>query len=315
MTGRKLGRGLDVLIGRKSVRTDAEVSRLVSSDDHRTPGSEGENPGSLEVIEIDPKTVDANPKQPRKSFSENELEMLKASISQEGLLQPVLVRKVGESYQLIVGERRLRAARELDLQRIPAIVMEVDDDRLLEVALIENIQRQDLNPIEIARAYRQLVDSKGWTQEALARSLGISRSSVTNSLRLLELPQDVQTALVRRHITPGHAKVLLSVEDDEDRRQLFDRIAEDRLSVRELEEARQGEGQLEPPPERAPQPQRGPPPKKKPRLAGLEEELSRALGTRVSIVEAGGKKNKGKICIEFYSSDDFERLHGLLLRQ
>ena len=311
MTGRKLGRGLDMLIRRRSVRTEAEVSLPVSSHDHRSGGSEGDNSGSL--VQIDPKTVDANPAQPRKSFSEEELEMLKASISQEGLLQPVLVRKVGESYQLIVGERRLRAARELDLQRIPAIVTEVDDDRLLEVALIENIQRQDLNAIEIARAYRQLVDSKGWTQEALARSLGISRSSVTNSLRLLELPQDMQTALVRRHITPGHAKVLLSVEDDEERRQLFDRIAEDRLSVRELEEARQGEGQLEPEP--VPQPQRGPPPKKKPRLGGLEEELSRALGTRVSIVETGGKKNKGKICIEFYSADDFERLRDLLLRQ
>ena len=313
MSGRKLGRGLDMLISRKSARRSdvAEPSPPVDLTAPSPVGDEAEPP--LKVIEVDPKAVEANPDQPRKDFSENELEMLKASISQEGLLQPVLVRRVGEGFQLIVGERRLRAARELDLQRIPAIVTELEDDRLLEVALIENIQREDLNPVEVGRAYQQLMSVKGWTQEALARSLGISRSGVANSLRLLDLPREMQSALVRQHITMGHAKVLLSVEDRGEQRQLFERIAEERMSVRELESAREASSGTAPDADALPEPAPKPARKRSARIVNLEEELSRAVGTRVSIVEATGKGKKGKIDIEFYSADDFERIRALLL--
>lgn len=320
MSGRKLGRGLDVLISRGSrSRKDEAVGPsppvgppqdLTAPSRPATPfGEDIEGPKGL--IEVDPRSVEANPEQPRKSFAEHELEDLKTSIAQEGLLQPVLVRRVGDRFQLIAGERRLRAAQELDLQRIPAIVAELEDDRLLEVALIENIQREDLNPIEVARAYRQLMTAKGWTQEALARSLGIGRSAVANTLRLLELPEEMRDALVREHITTGHAKVLLSVEHPEEQRALFERIAEERLSVRELEDATRERS--EPEPGETPRPTRKPSPKRSARIVHLEEELSRAVGTRVSIFEARGSKGKGRVSVEFYSTEDFERIRALLL--
>ena len=314
MSGRKLGRGLDMLIHKKSSPRSTDLAESPPSVDLTapSPGDDDAQP-PLKVVEVDPKAVEANPEQPRKDFSEHELEMLKASITQEGLLQPVLVRRVGEGFQLIAGERRLRAARELDLQRIPAIVTELEDDRLLEVALIENIQREDLNPVEVGRAYQQLMSVKGWTQEVLARSLGISRSGVANSLRLLDLPQEMRSALVRQHITTGHAKVLLSVEDRGEQRQLFERIAEDRLSVRELENAREESSATASDADTPPKPAHKPARKRSPRVVNLEEELSRAVGTRVSIVEATGKGTKGKIGIEFYSADDFERIRALLL--
>ncbi len=313
MTGRKLGRGLDMLI-KKPRPKRADVDEPPPPVNLTAPppvDDEVETP--LTVIEVDPKTVAANPHQPRKDFSEHALEMLKASISQEGLLQPVLVRRKGEEFQLIAGERRLRAARELGLQRIPAIVTELEDDRLLEVALIENIQREDLNPVEVGRAYQQLMSVKGCTQETLARRLGISRSGVANSVRLLDLPTEMRSALVRQHITTGHAKVLLSVEDRGEQRQLFQRIAEERLSVRELESAREASSETASDAAAPPEPARTPARTRSARIVNLEEDLSRAIGTRVSIVEASGRGKKGKINIEFYSTDDFERIRALLL--
>ncbi len=311
MSGRKLGRGLEMLINRKSRAASLDSPR--SSPEPTPPASGVAIEPPLKVVDVDPKAVEANPEQPRKTFDEQELEMLKTSISQEGLLQPVLVRRVGERFQLIAGERRLRAAQELDLQSIPAIVTELEDDRLLEVALIENLQREDLNPVEVARAYQQLMRVKGWTQEALARSLGVSRSGVANTLRVLELPQDMQRALVRQHITMGHAKVLLSVEDREEQAQLFDRIAEERMSVRELEDARQASATTLPGGEPVREPGRKRVPGRSARVVNLEDELSRAIGTRVTITEATGKARKGRIGIEFYSADDFERIRALLL--
>ncbi len=317
MSGRKLGRGLDVLIKKKPIPKGADVADSPPPVEPTVPAPVDDGVEALlTVIDVDPKSVEANPEQPRKDFSTHELEMLKASISQEGLLQPVLVRRVGEQLQLIVGERRLRAACELGLRRIPAIVTELEDDRLLEVALIENIQREDLNPVEIGRAYQQLMRVKGWTQETLARNLGISRSGVANSLRLLDLPEGMRSALVRQHITTGHAKVLLSVEDTGEQQQLFERIAEERLSVRELETAKEAISETASDAVAPPAPARTPTPKRSDRIVNLEEELSRAIGTRVNIAEAtgGGKKgNKGKINIEFYSADDFERIRALLL--
>lgn len=287
MTGRKLGRGLDMLIANEGGTT------------------------SSEILQIDPKKIETNPFQPRKRFPINELESLKTSISKEGLLQPVLVRRVGESYQLVAGERRLRAAQDLGMERIPAVLLPVGDDRLLEMALIENVHREDLNPIELANAYRQLMQLKGWSQEALAENLGLGRPTVSNTLRLLDLPADIQDSITRSHITMGHAKVLLSVTDAKEQRLLFEKIAEDKLTVRDLEERRDdvvppGGGDERP----GSRKRRGRPAHQNPETASLEEQLSEELGTRVRIRE---RKGKGRILIDFYSSEDFERIRAVLM--
>jgi ParB family chromosome partitioning protein len=286
MTPRKLGRGLDVLIGKE------------------------ETPVSSELLELSPSQIKPNPDQPRKRFSINDLEMLKASISREGLLQPILVRKVGESYQLVAGERRLRAAQDLGLEKIPAILVKVGDERMLELALIENVQREDLNPIELARAYRQLMEVKSWTQEALAQALNLSRPAISNTVRLLDLAQDIQEALVRGQITMGHAKVLLSVTEPKEQRLLFEKIAEEKLTVRDLEDVREVSESVEPEREEGKRGKRGKDSRKKPHIISLEEQLSEQLGTRVRIHEREGK---GRVTIEFYSTDDFERIRSVLL--
>ncbi|MBI4585421.1 MAG: ParB/RepB/Spo0J family partition protein [Planctomycetes bacterium] len=275
-----------------------------------------------EVVQLALKVIQPNPYQPRLQFEKNELETLKNSISKAGIIQPVLVRQVQEGYQLVAGERRYRAAQELGFQAVPAIVVEVPDDRMLEMALIENLHRQNLNPIDTAKAFQNLLKIKAWTQESLAQQLGLSRPSVSNYLRLLELPENIQLALAREQIQIGHAKVLLSVANPQEQQRLFEKIAEDRLSVREVEIARealavqaqkeQAQKQIEGAEVKAA------PPKKRSRrispkdanLIGLEEELSQALGTRVTIHH---KKGRGIIRIEFYSPEDFEAVRGLLL--
>lgn len=288
MTGRKLGRGLDMLIAREPVPAT------------RT-----------EVLELEPSQLKPNPQQPRKRFSIQDLEALKASISREGVLQPILVRKVGDTYEVVAGERRLRAAQELGLQKVPALLVEVGDDRLLEVALIENIQRENLNPIELAQAYRQLLEAKSWTQEQMAENLGLSRPAVANTVRLLELPEDIQGSLIRGHITMGHAKVLLSVPDPREQRLLFERIAEEKLTVRDLEGAREQVEAQKPDARETPEPKRRPRTgSKSPHILSLEEQFSERLGTKVRIREKNGR---GRLAIDFYTPDDFERVRRILL--
>lgn len=285
MAKRKLGRGLDVLIAPR------------------------EEPETQNVLQLDPSQVDPNPYQPRKRFPIGELEELKTSVAKEGILQPILVRQVGDRYQVVAGERRLRAAQDLELKGIPGILVDVPDERLLEMALVENIHREDLNPIELAEAYRQLMEARSWTQDTLAQQLGVGRASVSNTVRLLELSEDMQEALIRGQITVGHAKVLLSVGDEKEQRLLFERIAEENLSVRDLETTRDLDTSPQEPSEKSKRKKKQRPGKKKPYLITLEEELSEALGLRVRIRERGGK---GVVAIEFYSQEDFERLRGLL---
>ncbi len=282
MSGRKLGRGLDVLI------------------------SQPANQEEQTILHLAPKSIIANPSQPRKRFALNELDELKASISKEGVLQPILVRERGGKYELVAGERRLRAAQDLGLATIPSILIDVSDDRMLEVALIENIHRENLNPIEIAHAFRQLLQLKTWTQEALSENLSFSRPAVTNYLRLLDLPEDIQNAIARGQISMGHAKVLLSVSDPKEQRLLFEKIAEEKLSVRDLEGARTEEGATPSRKSAVKRKSAG----KSPQVVSLEEELSQSVGTRVSIRQG---KGKGSISVEFYNHDDFERIRKLLL--
>lgn len=325
MSSRKLGRGLDSLLQgtRKKepppgpAPAPAEAPPAPPEAAVQEPVTSPESPpapdpapvatGGEEVLRISLKRIEPNPYQPRLTFDSDELHALKTSIAREGVMQPVLVRPHGEGFQLVAGERRFRASGELGLEDIPAIVQEVPDEKLLELALIENLHRENLSPIDTARAYQQLLEMKDWTQEALASHLGMSRPAISNTLRLLELPDRIQRALSRGQIQVGHAKVLLSVSGEADQMRLFDRIAEDRLSVRDLELARE----MAEPREASKTSGGRKGGKKRPaNIVKLERELTEKLGTRVSIQE---KKGKGIVKIEFYSPEDFQGLRKILL--
>ena len=335
MAKRKLGRGLELLIGRdggdvptraKSARAKTATRKLPEkkarakppakkSDEaeKKTAASGGGDSGPA-VLMVNPAEIQENPQQPRKDFPLTELEALKTSIARDGFLQPLLARKEKKGYLLVAGERRLRASRELGLEEVPIMLSEADDDKLLELALIENLHRDDLNPIELGEAYKGLMQVKSCTQEQVAEQLGLSRSAVSNTIRLLELPADIKKALVRGQITAGHAKVLLSASSAADQRMLFERIAVENLSVRETEAALRGDD-LDLEVEAAEKPGRKRPKQaeKDPNVLKLEEELMESLGARVAIRVRGKRKQQGVLSISFNSQDEFERLREKLL--
>ena len=213
---RRLGMGLGALLG-------------------ETPDAAAPAPEAVNTIEV--KSVRANPFQPRQEFDDNEIRQLAESIKRQGLLQPVVVRPAGPGfYELIAGERRWRAARLAGLERIPAVVKVVDDKKMLELALVENIQRRDLNPMEKARAFRQLMQQHSWTQEDLADAVAMSRPAVANFMRLLELPAEIQEAVSRGSLSMGHARALLAVADRAKQMSLLKSILADDLSVRAVEQ-------------------------------------------------------------------------------
>ncbi|NRA76391.1 MAG: ParB/RepB/Spo0J family partition protein, partial [Planctomycetes bacterium] len=225
MSGRKLGRGLDALIRRSGDSTAVTDVTSASS-------------GGIGVVLIDPARIQANQAQPRTHFDEQGLDELSRSLASDGMLQPLVVRNDGQGgFELVAGERRLRAALRAELTEVPVIVRDIDDQQMLPLALAENIQREDLNPIELARAYRALQDSFGWTQEQLAEQVRKKRSSVANSLRFLELEQEIQDSLLDRIISPGHAKLLLSVSDVKARRKWHRKVLSNNWTVRDLDEA------------------------------------------------------------------------------
>lgn len=255
-----------------------------------------EEPSSAPEIEIG--EIRPNPRQPRHRFDEAAIAELAASIKEHGLIQPIVVRRTGIDYELIAGERRLRAAREVGLTKIPAIVRASSDGAGLELALIENLQREDLNPLEEALAYRQLIDEFELTQDELASRVGKSRSAVTNALRLLQLPDSIQGLLELGSVTAGHARAILAVQDEEVQLKLAQKIVEGGHSVRQAEAL--AKAWNEP---RAP---------KKP-LDDKEElarSIGRTLGARVKVKVAVG--GKGRIEIHFASLDELERLRRML---
>jgi len=251
---KRLGMGLGALIGQEP----------------EAPAP-SEAPGTIDIAAIRP-----NPYQPRADFDERELQSLADSLKKQGLLQPIVVRSVpGGCYQLVAGERRWRASKLAGLSRIPALVREVDDKKMLELALVENIQRRDLNPMEKARAFRQLMRVNAWTQEQLADSVGLGRPTVANFVRLLDLPLELQEAVSRGTISMGHARALLSVNSKANQLRLVRRIVEEDLSVRALEKeltARPGSKPAHRKPSREPY------------LAELEQKLMDKVGVRVEIM-------------------------------
>ena len=247
--------------------------------------------------------VKANPEQPRNNFKQDELEELAASIEKDGLLQPILVRAVGKGYQIIAGERRWQACKMLGMKTIPIRIHEADDDKALELALVENIHREDLNPIEEAYGYRRLMDRQGMTQSEIAEAVSKGRSTVANALRLLDLPEDAQQLLFEEKITPGHARAILSIPTKEGRQRLTERMVKEKMSVREAENLARlitgSQGKTEASP-RKPTPNSF-----KAAARGLRE----ALQTNVRIKTVQGKN---KIEIEFKDEEELERLFDIM---
>jgi len=265
-------------------------------------------PGAVEegvgLLEIPVEAVAPNPRQPRTLFEDESLDALALSIREVGVLQPIVVRKTAQGFELIAGERRLRAAKLAGLATVPAVIRESDDAESLREALIENIHREDLNPIELAEAFRELLEELGLKQETLAERLGMSRSHIANTIRLLQLPPEVQPLLAEGRIQAGHGRALLTLGDAEAQRSLALRIAAEDLSVREVEELVRNYLDHPSQPERAAQLAAVPEPSENP-LGEVEELLSEQLATRV-VIQMG--KRRGKIVVEFGSADDLERI-------
>lgn len=284
MARKALGRGLDALIpgGDKAARDE-----------------EGGGP-RLAEIELD--QIRPNPQQPREHFDEDAIASIAESLREHGVLQPVVVRRVDSGFELIAGERRWRAAQRAGLERIPAVVREASAEESLELALVENVQRQDLNPIEEARAYEMLVEEVGLSQEQVAARVGRDRSTISNYLRLLQLPEKVQAALVERRLGMGHARALLGLEDARTQSRLADEILARKLSVREVERRVRNAGK-----ETGRSDSSGA--RRDPDIEAAEEKLSRALGTQVRIQG----KEKGRLQIRFTSLEELNRLYDLIL--
>ncbi len=277
MAKKALGRGLEALIPQQPVKPALPTSNEIA------------------VSEIIP-----NRDQPRKHFGQDELEELAASIRSVGIIEPLVLRKKGDKLEIIAGERRWRAAQLAGLEKVPAVIKDVADNDVLEMALIENLQREDLNPIEEAIAYQDLISRHNYRQEDLAKKLGKSRAAITNAIRLLGLPENVQQYLVDGKISAGHARALLSVRKKTQMETLARRTIEKNLSVRDLE-ALTGKLTDTDDEESARQQQAG----RDPELGKLESRLEEALGTKTIIKH--GKKG-GRIEINYYSADDLERI-------
>lgn len=283
MEKRSLGKGLGALIPPK------EVAVIDASPSEKT----GERVSNLQIS-----LIKANKYQPRTAFNQEKLKELADSIKENGVVQPVLVRKAGDGYELVAGERRLRAVSTLGYETIPAIVKDVTDIDMLEFSLIENIQREELNPLEEANAFQKFITDFQFTQERIAQVIGKDRSTVANTLRLLSLPRKIQDFIHSESITAGHAKALLGLPTEKAQCRLANLIIKKGMSVREAENAvakkRSAAAGLA-----------GEEPKREQGIVDIEENLQRILGTRVRILH--GKK-RGRIQIEYYSNEDLNRI-------
>jgi ParB family chromosome partitioning protein len=286
---RALGRGLNSLIPTRPTAPPSQEPALAG--DH-----------SVAKLPID--AIDPNPLQPRRVFQNDRLEELAQSIRANGIIQPLVVRRTGDRYQLVAGERRWRAARLAGMTEVPAIVQDFPDDRLLEITLIENIQREDLNPIETAQAFERLARELHLSHEEIGHRTGKDRTTITNLLRLLQLPSDLQQLVGERRLSPGHARCLLGLPTVALQREVAEKAVAQGWSVRQVERVTQkmmetrdpkhvDEVQLDP------------------NVKAAIQEMERVLGTKVRIVEKA--KQRGRIEIEYYSPDDLDRIYGAIV--
>ncbi len=281
MEARALGKGLSALIPEKADIVKGEATAYLKTS-----------------------LISNNRFQPRVNYDDEKLEELKSSIREKGVLQPILVREQGDQYEVVAGERRLRAAKALEMEEIPVIIKDVSDQEALVIALVENIQREELNAIEEGEAYKKLIEEYQYTQESVAKSVGKDRSTISNILRLLKLPNDIQSSLQSGKISMGHARALLGVETEAAQRQIFDLIIKKSLSVREAEhlvkigindKSRREKKDI----------------KKNHEIILLEDDLQKILGSKVNVVS---RKKRGKIVIEYYSLDDLDRIIAIIKR-
>jgi len=275
-----LGRGLDALISSANALENARDS----------------------VLEVKINDVEPNADQPRKVFDQERLQALAESIKEHGVVQPIIVRQDGSRYVIVAGERRWRAAKLAGLKTIPVVVKELSSRQVMEIALIENLQREDLNPIEEAEAYQKLMDEYSMTQEEVAKLVGKSRAAIANSVRLLTLAKEIREMLVDGRLTSGHARTLVAIEDENRQKELADLFVKKGLNVREAEKLAAQEAK------RAAKKVR--PKKEDVEMTQLVEDLRTLFGTKIDLQRG---KDKGKIVIEYYSKEEFDRIIDLLL--
>ena len=264
----------------------------------RPPAPDSLTPAAAPVTEIEVDLIDPNPVQPRRAFDDEPLRELAGSIATHGVIQPLVVRKHGNRYQLIAGERRWRAAKLAALPRVPIIVRDIPDDHLLEVSLIENVQREDLNPIELAIAFDRMARELHLGQDEIGERTKKDRTTISNAIRLLQLPDDLQQLVANRKLSPGHARCLLTLPSQALQRDLAEKIINQGWSVRQTErltkKVTSGSSESLPPPHTDPN------------VKAAIQEMERVLGTRVHIVDKNGR---GRIQIEYYSPEDLDRIY------
>ena len=302
---RGLGKGLDALFGDAEVTLQSRTEKNSKNEDEKTEDPKQKvdknerTGGGIDYIDIN--DIKPNSNQPRKTFDEDKLNELAASIEEHGLIQPLVLRKAEKGYEIVAGERRWRAARKIGIREIPCIVRELTDEENMLLAIIENMQREDLNPIEEAEGIRQMIETYGLTQEEVSKSVGKSRPYIANSLRLLRLPETVRKYVEDGSLSTGHAKAIAAVSDEKKQIELAEVAIRDGLSVRQLEKLAQQDKSGVKTRSRVKQ--------KTADVKRVEEDLKNALGTKVTLNQKG---KKGKIEIEFYSKDELERLIELL---
>lgn len=288
---RGLGKGLDSMIAPKKEATTEKNEKIVKAE-----------------IQVNINDIEPNSEQPRKKFDEDSLSELAESIKQYGIIEPLIVQKKGKRYEIIAGERRWRAARIAELTEVPVVVKEYTPQEIMEIALIENIQRQDLNPIEEANAYRRLIEEYNLKQDELAKRVSKNRSTITNALRLLKLSEHVQQLLIEDIISSGHARALLGITDSEKQNEVATRILDEKLSVRETEKLvksiNSNRQKKEKKMERIDEARQA-------TFRDIEERMKEVFGTKVNINDKG---SKGKIEIEYYSEDELDRIYDLLMK-
>jgi len=302
-----LGKGLEALLGSVYDVNNYDSDEQAAVETSPASGTAALKKDKLnDVVQLDIEKLISNPGQPRKNFDEGELQELSASIKEYGVIQPIIAANAGDgTYIIIAGERRTRAAKLAGLKTVPVIIREYTDQRRLEISLIENIQRTDLNPIEEAAAYKNLMDFSNLSQDELAMRLGKSRPAIANSLRLLKLPADMQRSIEQGKVSPGHARALLSIGNAKAREILYKDILEKGISVRDAEKRAAALGVEKEKNEKPAAKNK----KQPPEINAMTEKFIGKLGTKV-VIE--GDLKKGRICIDYYSMEDLDRLYEIL---